>query len=206
MSSQFHNRLVGTIVVVALGVIFLPDVLDGKKDRVQEEFAEIPLRPQSSSPQSAQAFEVISPAESMATETTEHVDTEPPKSLEHAENGGWVVKDSAAPGPTSDNQPKAKAEEPAAGKNTQATAQSAPGWTLQLGSFRDAGNVQGLVEQLREAGFNAYTLPRKPVHGSITKVFVGPDVNKAKVEKLMSEVEKLTKLKGRVVPFDPLEN
>ncbi|MGL5907960.1 MAG: SPOR domain-containing protein, partial [Shewanella sp.] len=45
MSSQFHNRLVGTVVLVALGVIFLPDILDGKKDRKEEQFAEIPLRP-----------------------------------------------------------------------------------------------------------------------------------------------------------------
>ena len=45
MSSQFHNRLVGTVVLVALGVIFLPDILDGKKDRQEEQFSEIPLRP-----------------------------------------------------------------------------------------------------------------------------------------------------------------
>ncbi|MCF1428896.1 MAG: SPOR domain-containing protein [Shewanella sp.] len=163
MSSQFHNRLVGTIVVVALGVIFLPDILDGKKNRVQEEFAEIPLRPHSGSPQFAPAFEVVSPAESMATETTDHADAE------------W------------------------------SEAQTASGWALQLGSFHDPGNVQRLVEQLRKAGFNAYTLPRKPVDNSITKVYVGPDVSKAEIKKLMTEVEKLTKLKGSVVPFDPLE-
>ena len=45
MSNQFHNRLVGTIVVVALGVIFLPDLLDGKNTQKEEGFTEIPLRP-----------------------------------------------------------------------------------------------------------------------------------------------------------------
>ena len=49
MNRQFQNRLVGTIVLVALGVIFLPDLLDGKKTQVVEEFTEIPLRPVQSS-------------------------------------------------------------------------------------------------------------------------------------------------------------
>lgn len=31
MASKFQSRLVGTIVLVAIGVIVLPDVLDGKK-------------------------------------------------------------------------------------------------------------------------------------------------------------------------------
>lgn len=30
MASKFQNRLVGTIILVAIGVIVLPDVLDGK--------------------------------------------------------------------------------------------------------------------------------------------------------------------------------
>lgn len=49
VSSQFQNRLVGIIVLVALGVIFLPDILDGKKQHQEEQFAEIPLRPQAES-------------------------------------------------------------------------------------------------------------------------------------------------------------
>ncbi|MCK8158054.1 cell division protein DedD, partial [Erwinia amylovora] len=31
MASKFQNRLVGTVIIVALGVIVLPGVLDGQK-------------------------------------------------------------------------------------------------------------------------------------------------------------------------------
>lgn len=44
MATQFQNRLVGTLVLVSLGVIFLPDVFDGKKNHYQENFQAIPLQ------------------------------------------------------------------------------------------------------------------------------------------------------------------
>ncbi|EDS5547632.1 cell division protein DedD, partial [Salmonella enterica subsp. enterica serovar Paratyphi A] len=45
MASKFQNRLVGTIVLVALGVIVLPGLLDGQKKHYRDEFAAIPLVP-----------------------------------------------------------------------------------------------------------------------------------------------------------------
>jgi DedD protein len=45
VASKFQNRLVGTIVLVALGVIVLPGLLDGQKKHYQDEFAAIPLVP-----------------------------------------------------------------------------------------------------------------------------------------------------------------
>lgn len=45
MASKFQNRLVGTIILVALGVIILPGLLDGQKKHYQDEFAAIPLVP-----------------------------------------------------------------------------------------------------------------------------------------------------------------
>ena len=45
MASKFQNRLVGTIILVALGDIILPGLLDGKKKHYEDEFASIPLVP-----------------------------------------------------------------------------------------------------------------------------------------------------------------
>lgn len=45
MASRFQNRLVGTIILVALGAIILPGLLNGKKKHYQDEFAAIPLVP-----------------------------------------------------------------------------------------------------------------------------------------------------------------
>ena len=46
LASKFQNRLVGTVILVALVVIFLPDLMDGNKlEQKDEAFAKI-LRPE----------------------------------------------------------------------------------------------------------------------------------------------------------------
>tara|TARA_R110002167_G_scaffold142953_3_gene332034 strand:+ start:4519 stop:4869 length:351 start_codon:yes stop_codon:yes gene_type:complete len=45
LSTPFQNRLVGTIIVAAAIIIFLPDVLDGKKKSNQADFDAIPKAP-----------------------------------------------------------------------------------------------------------------------------------------------------------------
>ena len=46
MASQFHNRLIGTVILVSVGIIFLPDLLTGKHvNKSAETVASVPLRP-----------------------------------------------------------------------------------------------------------------------------------------------------------------
>ena len=61
MASKFQNRLVGTIILVAIGVIVLPDLLDGKKAHYQEEIASIPLKPELDS--ELESFEILDPVD-----------------------------------------------------------------------------------------------------------------------------------------------
>lgn len=58
MASKFQNRLVGTVILVALGVIILPGLLDGKKKHYEDQFAAIPLVPK---PSDVQEIDVIPP-------------------------------------------------------------------------------------------------------------------------------------------------
>ena len=51
MASQFQNRLIGTVILVSLGVIFIPDLLKGKRIDTREPVASVPLRPQAGSAQ-----------------------------------------------------------------------------------------------------------------------------------------------------------
>ncbi|MCC5879854.1 MAG: SPOR domain-containing protein [Idiomarina sp.] len=45
MASPLQNRIVGTAILIALAVIFLPDLLDGEKVSRDDELETIPLRP-----------------------------------------------------------------------------------------------------------------------------------------------------------------
>lgn len=257
MSSQFHNRLVGTVVLVALGVIFLPDILDGKKDRQEEQFSEIPLRPTVIEQQKADddMFEVLSAEDAAALNGTEVALAEMPVNADNEKSAVAPVIEVAKQDAKKDVKPDVKNAEPkpetkpeAKKEPPKATVKTEPakkadakattvakaekpkaetpkasaakedavkvvsrdslksGFTLQLGSFNNATNVKALVAQLRKSGFKAYTIPENPKDGVLTKVFVGPDVSEAKLKKVQVEVENLTRLKGWIVPFNPLES
>ncbi|QYK02863.1 SPOR domain-containing protein [Shewanella psychrotolerans] len=192
LSSQFQNRLVGVIVLVALGVIFLPDILDGKKQHQEEQFAEIPLRPSIEESFDASAeFEAIdlSNAESQFIADDE------------------TVSDKDTVLATEEGVKQEQLSE-SANKATKAAAEKvvpSSAYTLQLGSFKNAANVNALVKRLRSKGFRAYTVPKTPKDGELTKVFVGPDVSMSKLQKLQKEIDKLTGLKSAVVSFNPVE-
>lgn len=66
MASKFQNRLVGTIIIVALGVIVLPGLLDGQKKHYQDEFGAIPLVPK---PGEDDPTDVIPPVTQPLSET-----------------------------------------------------------------------------------------------------------------------------------------
>lgn len=257
MASKFQNRLVGTVILVALVVIFLPDMLDGQKlAQKDESFATIPLRPElepakpalqvsaastlpeqhAESQQQAAAAEqwqveevpdpmtlgqqgqatqppavqpapqpAVQPATTKPQPKPEVVakKTELPKPVVKPEPAKPVEVAKPAPKPqagqikTMDDllqskQLVAKAPEPAQGS-----------WILQLGAFRNKDSVNALVGKLRAAGYSAHTVPRTPVQGQINRVFIGPDVSRAKLQGIQSKVSQLTGLSGSVVAYNP---
>jgi DedD protein len=245
------------VVLVALGVIFLPDILDGKKDRQEEQFSEIPLRPTVIEQQKADddMFEVLSAEDAAALNGTEVALAEMPVNADNEKSAvapvievaKQDVKKDVKPDvkkaePKPETKPEAKKEPPKATVKTEPAKKAdakattvakaekpkaetpkasaakedavkvvsrdslKSGFTLQLGSFNNATNVKALVAQLRKSGFKAYTIPENPKDGVLTKVFVGPDVSEAKLKKVQVEVENLTRLKGWIVPFNPLES
>lgn len=42
MSTPFQNRLVGTVIVAAAAIIFLPDIFDGEKQEYHAQFEQVP--------------------------------------------------------------------------------------------------------------------------------------------------------------------
>jgi len=75
------------------------------------------------------------------------------------------------------------------------------GWVIQLGSFRHEKNVKGLLNKLEKAGYRAFSRRIQTSSGPLTKVFVGPDLEKQKLEAALPHLKELTDLKGKVTTF-----
>ncbi|KLV03949.1 DedD [Photobacterium aquae] len=197
MASKFQSRLVGTIILVAIGVIFLPDLFDGKKQHYQEQFASIPLKPQV-----AEETEYASIPEPEFAEV--ELPPDPVTVVVSEVDNPYILP----PEDANTDEPQPLAQEMV---KTDPQPESAPkignidsGWMVQLGVFRNFENAYQLVAKLRKEGFQAHVLPKVPQPGDLARVVVGPDVSKDKLAKQVKELEKLTGLKGQLVRFNPL--
>ncbi|MBG6247375.1 MULTISPECIES: cell division protein DedD [Symbiopectobacterium] len=207
MASKFQNRLVGTIILVALGVIVLPALLDGKKKHYEDEFAAIPLVPKPGD--STEAESLLSLNQSLPSQ--------PPEGAQQAMQGqpaqGGVtapedddtmqVPPSSTPPSSSapiEIAPPAVAARPVTTK-VDVKLEAAPAgqaYVVQLGALKNADKVNEIVAKMRLSGYRAYTVPSTPVAGEITRIYVGPDASKQKLQSALGELQQLSGLTGHV--------
>ncbi|GAL20214.1 DedD protein [Vibrio maritimus] len=180
MASKFQSRLVGTIVLVAVGVIILPDLLDGKKLHYKEEFASIPLKPEINA--DLESFEVLEPEEDISVL---------PESPVQATVGEEVVEKQSPPADIVDVAVQEVPE-----RNDYADS----AWIIQLMALKNADNARALVEDLQKRGYQAHVKQE----ATFTRVIIGPDVSKSKLEKQLIELEEITGSRGQLLKFKPL--
>lgn len=197
MASKFQNRLIGTIVLVAIGVIFLPDLFDGKKEHYQEQFASIPLQPDIAD---QEEYAVI-PEPEPEPEFEDVILPQEPVSAVIGDEGFKLTSDSKMAAVVKSAEPLAVKPQPV---ELPKTNNVNSGWVVQLGVFRNFENAHRLVADLRKAGFQAHVFPKQPKSGDLARVVVGPDVSKDKLSDQAVQLEKLTGLKGQLVRFNPL--
>jgi len=244
VASKFQNRLVGTVILVALGVIILPGLLDGKKKHYEDEFAAIPLVPKAgdveendvlppvSQPLPAQPPEgagalveqqaaneaaaqqaVRQPTQQPTLVTPPPVETRPqptpqpkPKPVEVKPKPVQqpkpvevkpVVKPETRPEPKPEPTPEpAPVQKPAEEK-----ALAGQAYVVQLGALKNAAKVNEVVASLRLSGYRAFTVPSTPVQGQITRIYVGPDASKQKLQSSLSALNSISGLSGQVKPY-----
>ena len=194
MATAFQNRLVGTIIIVALAVIFLPEILDGEKRHSQDRFESIPERPPMKTLSDPEEFPFKEVQDAVTREVEivqeQALDDTPDETIATGE-----IPESNTPEVALDNgTANQTVMEP---KKEQVQA----GWVVQLGSFKHSKNVKDLLRKLEQAGYRAFTRPIRTSSGTLTKVFVGPDLDEAKLQGAIPHLKEVTGLQGRLTPF-----
>ncbi|MBL5930080.1 cell division protein DedD [Lelliottia amnigena] len=230
MASKFQNRLTGTIVLVALGVIILPGLLDGQKKHYQDEFAAIPLVPKPGDrdepdmlPAATQALPA-QPPEGAAEEVragdaaapsldgtrltgngSNELDpvAEPVVQPKPVEKAKPVEKPQPKPQRDKASEQIAAATEvpPEKPAQEEKPAPTGKAYVVQLGALKNADKVNEVVGKLRGAGYRVYTSPSTPVQGKITRILVGPDASKDKLKGSLGELKQISGLSGVVMNY-----
>lgn len=207
MASKYQSRLVGMIILVSIAVIVLPDVLDGKKQHYKDDFAAIPLKPRLETTISTPLQEPIedetqlppSPVEGTVQQnssTTVEVSKQPQANtssskIKQTETDVAVVQKEEE----KNDKVEVTANEVSEKNNYQDNA-----WIIQLMALKNKDNAQKLVEDLRKRNYQAHVKQEN----DFSRVIIGPDVSKAKLEKQLIELEKITGAKGQLLKFSPL--
>ncbi len=221
MNRQRKQRLLGTLLLVSLAVIFLPLILDGSGYRERQLEVTIPPAPEIAE------VEMASPRNQPLPDTSEFAEPRPqPVVSDNADAASKTTTANTRSAGGETGKPVAKSSEAdisgkPAGKTARAavkkTAENPPSkalsiatekpvldkqgvpvaWTIQLASFRDAGNARALRKKLSDRGYKSY-IRRKD---QLSKVFVGPDIQRTELEKLRAQLKREFRLDGLILRF-----
>lgn len=174
MDRQLAERMVGAACLLAVLVLVVPSILDGDQQpgRTDPEpvLSDVPdLRTYTLSLDSA---ERVPPVPQPRNVTGEAAGTLPiedsPVEVTAAPLESNEVQPAAAPEPE-----KPPVAETASVKTVAAPPAATAGqWYVQLGSFSNQQNAEGLAKKLKAKGFDVTI--RKTSNGSLSRVLVGP--------------------------------
>ena len=181
-------RIVGTIVIASLALIFLPIIFDGQGSQQTQTASRIPEQPVVPilpEPQQSRPV-IISDADLVAIETKP--EPEPvTKTIE--ESASDVIEVSASESGFTRDIPTLN---PAGLPN---------GWSIRLGSFSEASNATNLLQRLQTAGYKAYTRDIDSEQAELTGAFVGPWLERALVSDYIDQLRDEFQLEGMVVRY-----
>lgn len=174
MDDRIRQRLVGAIVLVALGVIFLPMLFDTPNRGWLGEDRPLMPEPPAALKQLGEAVQSPLP---------------PPESTAQAqENKPGHTPAPVASVPAPSRAPRAPAPDP-----------ELAAWAVQVGSFTSKENAMRLRDTLRKLGFRAYTEALEEDGKQVTRVRVGPELDEERARKRLAELKAKAKLEGIVV-------
>ncbi|WP_369621237.1 SPOR domain-containing protein [Pseudoalteromonas distincta] len=210
MNSSFINRLVGTSIVVIAAIVFIPNILDGEKVHYKEGFKAIPDRPEFKTIDLQESIdENMANAEPLKQDEIEDIqaDDEAFEQQNAMDESDYALEDKVVEAtiepkatPITKAPVQAKPKSIAPRKSDENLTSMA--YVIQLGSFSHVANVKALQAKLKAEGFKTFTKPIKTPNGTLTKVFVGPSLDKSKLQKQLPELKKLTKLNGKVTQYE----
>ena len=181
MERALKERLVGAVVLVALGVWLIPLFLDGPPAEQQEATTRalsLPVPGEDSEPKPGLRTQTIAIDGSRGT-----LSAEAKKTAEQA------APPEPANAQTDESSPKPVKPKPRVTVKTPPEKQPAKGsWFVQLGSFGSEQNARRLAKEVDALGWDARVSAFQKGSKTMHRVRVGPSPTRSKAESLASEL------------------
>lgn len=185
--AQFKQRIVGAIVLVALGVIFIPMILNRDDSGPGISDSNLPQK----SPELAQLpTQDIPPAP---------LPPEPPAETRQQVDAATPKLPAGTPPPKADTPAQSSPPAPVAEAKESKTA----GWVVQVASFSDRSKALALRDRLRKQKYTAFVESVTSKNATLYRVRVGPVTQKAEAVNLQKKISVGFKIKDTLVMTHP---
>ena len=189
MEVRVRERLVGALVLVAIVVLVVPAILEGRGPRPAEPAGQLPTR------------RVEVPIGDATPPPEEQVLVPEPELPEAAAPDAGAQKPAPAP-PAPEPEPRAAKPTAVApgGPPSQATAAreqpaarpsgAATAWAVQLGAFSNRSKAERLVADLQKRRYAAFILEYRASGQVLYRVRVGPEQDRARATEIAGRLAK----------------
>lgn len=191
MKYTLKHRLVGAAVLAAIAVLFLPTFFKEKQVAPVSTKTMIPQRPGTV------------PVEFNAPQPVPDIEPAPAPEAMFAPDG---VAPSEPP-PHSASSTATTAKEAVATSPVNAMPLNAQGlpdaWVVQVGGFATKEAANKIRDDLQADGFKAYVRTLPGAKGTISRVYIGPKLDKAQAQQIKVQIDKRLKVNSIITHFQP---
>jgi len=176
------NRLIGSAILVLIGVIGFPLLVDKQPRPVA---VDLPIE----IPDKNKVLPLSAPATPAAAVPDEATAPSAAASGLVTETPAPVAKPAAkpAPAPKAETRPEAKAE----ARKTDAKSATETRYVVQVGSFADENRARDARSKIERAGLKNYTQAVETKDGKRIRVRAGPFASKAEAERAAEKLKKI---------------
>ena len=188
MDTAVKQRYVGVMVLISLGIIFLPSLFyrDNDERMVVDTQSLIPPKPD------VRTIVIVSP------ERTEQTPAPLP------EKAFQPTPDVKSPVLAKINEAKAVSDKtPSSSKTILALDSNGlpTSWVIQAASFKSEAHANTLSDKLRAKKYKAYVRSVKTSKGQFFRVLIGPYIDKQRAQTAKASVDKAYRVKGQILRF-----
>ncbi len=208
--SRLKQRLVGAIVLVALGVIFIPMILDGQREQgFIVNGSSVPAKP--AEIKNIRQIEFAS--DNLDAASAQHDKGQSEMRIPVDERSAplsVVEKSTASSRQAGSRQPKSSklktgrsgqsVSSVAAQKRNVPVTSAIQAWAVQVGSFKQRGNAFKLRDKLRKKKYKTFVEGIRSSNAKlIYRVRLGPYIRRAEAEQARANLLMRQKIKGLLV-------
>jgi len=204
VKDALKQRLVGAVILAAIAVIFLPSFFKEQQVYTIDTDTQIPDQPAVASTEFNAPEQVADIQPAPAPETmfqppvVEQVPPEPDLHGQHANEAVHATPEAKTPEPaTTDTGDESV---PQLSLNADGVPSA---WVVQVASLTNKAAANKLRDELQADGHKAYVRSIATANGTVTRVFIGPKLDKAEAQAVKAQIDERLKVKSLVRRFEP---